>query len=60
MQVRRPQYAAGIVLFIIGIVLIGIGLPGSAPTQNEPELTMGVSLTLVGAVLAIFGYSQKG
>ena len=57
----RRQYAAGITLFLIGLVVIGVGLPSSPQTQaqSEPILLSGVNLVIVGLVLAVFGYSEK-
>jgi hypothetical protein len=55
--VVRRRYAAGVLLFMKGIVPIGLGLPGGI--QNVTALNAGISVTIVGAVLAIFGYSEK-
>jgi len=46
-------------LFLIGIILIGVGLPANPQTRSELEPPTGLAVAIVGAVVAILRHSEK-
>ncbi len=59
---RRPQYSAGLVLILIGIIAIGLGLSGTSLQTagiRQNETLLGTGIAIVDAVLALLGYSTK-